>query len=160
MEVRDRSIDGDIHNRAHVLRYRAVASVVERVDPVALQPRDFADEWLTRPWTEMESRSAGAGRGKLKAWHEFLAGDFVAGEFTIVQACKEKPGLWQVGIDLDWIKGKETPEPLSVFFLVRQADQYRFQVTGIGFDRQEGCPGDGRPGEESPSLFPQRKENR
>ena len=108
MELRDRSIDGGIHNRAHVLHFKATGSTAERIDPVALQPQDFVDEWLTRPWPEMESRSAASGGDKLKKWHEFLAGDFVAGEFQLVQRCREQTGQWQVGIDLDWIKGKGT----------------------------------------------------
>ena len=33
---------------------------------MALQPQDFAEEWLTRPWSEMESRSDPA----TKALHE------------------------------------------------------------------------------------------
>jgi hypothetical protein len=134
MEVRDRSIDGGIHNRAHVLHFKATGSTAERVDPVALQPQDFADEWLTRPWAEMESRSAESGRDKLKKWHEFLAGDFVAGEFHFVQQCREQADQWQVAIDLGWIKGKE--------------------LTGISFDRQEGCPGESQPNSDSPTLFP------
>jgi hypothetical protein len=102
----------------------------------------------------MESRSAPGVGEKLKKWHEFISGDFVAGDFTIVQACLEKSGHWQVGVDLDWIKGKELPEALSVYFLVEQLEQYRFKMVGISFDRQEGCPGESKPNTESPSLFP------
>jgi hypothetical protein len=157
LEVRDRSIDSGIHNRAHVLHFNAAHGPAERIDPVALQPQDFVDEWLTSPWSEMESRSAEDGRDKFKKWYDFLAGDFIAGDFTMAQACKEKPGQWQVGINLDWIKGKEIPEPLSVYFLVQQFEKYRFKMVGISFDRQDGCPGDSPPSEESPSLFPARE---
>jgi hypothetical protein len=154
MEVRDRSIDADIHNRIHVLHFTLAKSAVVRTDPVALQPQDFVDEWLTRPWSEMESRSADGAREKLKLWHEFLSGDFVAGEFTMVQACRDKPNQWQVGINLNWIRGKELPEPFSAFFLVKRMEQYRFEMVGINSNRQEGCPGESRPSTESPSLFP------
>lgn len=157
MEVRDSSIDGGIHNRAHVLHFKAPGLTIERVDPVALQPQDFVDEWLTRPWSEMESRSADTRRDKLKKWHEFLAGGFVAGEFQFVQQCREQADQWQVGIDLRWIKGKELPEDLSLYFLVQQSDQYRFKMAGISFDRQEGCPGDSQPNLESPTLFPSQE---
>ena len=57
LEFRDRSIDMGIHNRTHVLHYRIDESSSERIDPVALLPQDFVDEWLTRPWSEMQSRS-------------------------------------------------------------------------------------------------------
>jgi hypothetical protein len=102
----------------------------------------------------MESRSAESGRDKLKKWHEFLAGDFVAGEFHFVQQCREQADQWQVAIDLGWIKGKELPEDLRLYFLVQQSDQYRFTMTGISFDRQEGCPGESQPNSDSPTLFP------
>jgi hypothetical protein len=154
IEVRDRSIDAGIHNRAHVLHFQTTGSTAERVDPVALQPQDFVDEWLTRPWSEMESRSAESGRDKLKKWHEFLAGNFVAGEFQFVQLCQEQTDQWQVAVYLDWIKGKELPEGLMVYFLVQQSDKYRFKITSISFDRQEGCPGESQPSSERPTLFP------
>jgi hypothetical protein len=153
MEVRDRSIDDGIHNRLHVLHFNLASSEVERTDPIALQPQDFVDEWLTRPWSEMESRSADGARETLKQWHEFLANDFVAGEFTIVQSCIERRDEWQIGVNLNSIKGKAIPEPLSVYFLVKQLEQYRFKMVGINFERQEGCPGESLPSTESPSLF-------
>jgi hypothetical protein len=154
LEVRDRSIDGGIHNRAHVLHFKAAGPAAERIDPVALQPQDFVDEWLIRQWSEMESRSAEDGRDKLKKWHEFLAGDFVAGELQFAQQCRDKSDQWQVGIDLDWIKGKELPEGLRLYFLVQQSNQYRFKMVGVSFDRQEGCPGESQPNSEGPTLFP------
>ena len=119
-----------------------------------MQPQDFVDEWLTRPWPEMVSRSAGSGHEKLKKWHEFLAGDFLAGEFEFVQQCQEQADQRQVAVDLHWIKGKELPEDPRLFFLVRQSGQYRFTMTGISFDRQDGCLGESQPASESPTLFP------
>lgn len=154
MELRDRSIDDGIHNRAHVLHFKAPGLTAERIDPVALQPRDFVDEWLTRPWSEMESRSAEGERDKLGRWHEFLAGDFVAGKFQFVQQCRERAGQWQVGIDLNCINGTQLPEGLRLYFLVEESGQYRFKMAGISFDRQEGCPGESEPNLKSPTLFP------
>jgi hypothetical protein len=48
MEIRARSIDTAIHDRAHVLHFKVEGSTVQRADPVALQPQDFVDEWITR----------------------------------------------------------------------------------------------------------------
>src|SRR5205807_6030565 len=48
MELRDRRIDVGVHSRAHVLHYD-LRGAPERINPVALQPQDFVDEWLTRP---------------------------------------------------------------------------------------------------------------
>jgi hypothetical protein len=108
----------------------------------------------TRPWSGIESRSAESELEKLKKWHGFLGGDFVAGQFTIVQPCTATPGQWQVGVGLDWIQGKEVREPLIAYCLVEQLGQYRFRMGGISFNRQQGCPGESPPSDESPSLFP------
>src|SRR5207244_12912609 len=145
IEVRDRSIDTGIHNRAHVLHYNTVHSPVDRLDPVALQPQDFVDEWLTRPWAEMESRSASSGPEKLERWHK-LGSRF--GEFSFVQSCSERPDHWQVGLDVDYLGDKELPEPLSLYFLVHQSGPYQFEMTDISFDRREGCPGDSPPNQD------------
>jgi hypothetical protein len=153
MEIRAGSIDGGIHNRAHVLHFKIDGSTVERVDPVALQPQDFVDEWLTRPWSEMESRSSTDASGKMQKWHEFFAGESTFGEFQFVQACEAKAGQWQVGIDMQTVKGKELPEDLSLYFLVQQSEEHRFKMVDIGFERQAGCPGESRPSLASPTLF-------
>ena len=89
IELTDRSIDAGIHSRTHVLHFNVAGPAGERIDPVALCPRDFVEEWLTRSWTEMESRSAEADREKLKKWHDFFGGGFVAGEIELVQKCQE-----------------------------------------------------------------------
>jgi hypothetical protein len=156
MEMGDRSIDSGILVRPHVLHFQAKAdSPVQRIDPVALLPEDFVDEWMTRPWQEMESRSDEAGRSKLEQWHQFLGGGFVAGDYTLVQPCQFVIGQWQIAVDLSFLKGEALPEPLTVFFLVQQIEQYRFRMMGISFDRQDGCPGESELNRTtSPTLFP------
>ncbi len=157
LEIRDRSIDAGIHNRAHVLHYRVSDSSADRIDPVALQPQDFVDEWLTRPWTEMASRSA--ERDGLKKWHDFFYGDFVAGEFSVVQQCAD-PEKWLVGVDLSDSGGKELPKTLSTYFLVQQFDRFGFRMIDIDFDPPDGGPGDSAPSDARPSLFPAGDEKR
>ena len=148
LEVRDRSIDGGLHNRAHILHYKESGSSMERVDPIALQPHDFVDEWLTRRWPEME-RWSDPG---MKGWHEFLASEPAFGEIQLVQRCTER-GLWQVRIHFDQIQGKRLPEAVEVYFLVEQSDTYRFRMREISFHRQEGCPGESAPPLRGPSLL-------
>ncbi len=150
MEIRDRSIDGDIHSRAHILHLDTSGEEVRRLNPVALKPQDFVDEWLIAPWTEMESRSA--PDTSLKQWHDFLHGDFVSGEFQLVQKC-EKSDLWQIGVELYWAGGKQLPEPLSPFFLVEDLGNHSYRVSSISLARQPGCPGDSQPDLSNPSLF-------
>jgi hypothetical protein len=153
LELPGRSIDVGILIRTHVLHYRVGKDGAVRTDPVALQPQDFVDEWLTRPWDEMASRSSASNLEQLEKWHGVLHSDIVLGEFQFVQPCTEKPGQWQIAVDLDWVAGKELPEPLPVYFLIRRKENYRFQMTGISFDREDGCPGESSPSEEKPTLF-------
>ena len=65
MEFLDASVDVTVHNRTQIHRYSFGAETVQRLDPVAFQPQDFAEEWLTRPWTEMQSRS----EPETEEWH-------------------------------------------------------------------------------------------
>jgi hypothetical protein len=159
LEVNGLSMDVDILVRTHVLHYDAAKASIERVDPVALQPQDFVDEWIRQPWQEMETRSAEGGRDKLKKWHEFLNGGHVSGEFNLVQRCTDTPSQWQIAVDLRWLSDKVLPEPLAAYFLIEESGQYRYKMIGINFVRQEGCPGGSRPNTEAPlpTLFPSKK---
>lgn len=46
------SIDAGILVRQHVRHYRIDGPEAKRIDPLALRPRDFVDEWLTHEWKE------------------------------------------------------------------------------------------------------------
>lgn len=138
LEVIDRTIGDGI--RTHVLHFSPASPLWKRVDPVALQPQDFVDEWLTRPWSEMASRSA-----DLEPWHNRLAGEATDGTLTLVQQCQEKPGDWQIGVKL---------AKVSAYFLVHQTAPSSFKMTGVSLQRQPGCPGSGQPSNAHPSLFP------
>jgi hypothetical protein len=149
LELKDRSIDGGLHSRTHILHYRIGPDTAERVDPVALQPQDFVDEWLTRPWEEMKSRSALSAQDQLEKWHK-LASRF--GEFDKVQPCSEKPDHLQVAVNVDYLGENELPEPLTLFFLVHQTGPYQFEMAGVSFDEHEGCDGETPPNSDSPWL--------
>jgi len=140
IELLDRSIDVEVHHRTHVLHYRATGGSAERIDPVALQPQDFVDEWLTRPWSEMESRSVGGN--VLEKWHEDIGG----GQYLFVQRCRNRADT-QIGLMADGRSG---------YFVVHQLDQYRFEMKSVSFERQEGCPGESPALTDGPSLFPKR----
>jgi hypothetical protein len=138
--------------RAHVLRYRVGSEGAERIDPVALQPQDFVDEWLTRPWEEMASRSD-PSNPKLKKWHGLMQPGYVHGEMKLVQPCAEPPQHWQIAVDVSQIGDRESPDPLSMYFLVRQFEEHRYEVVDVSYQRQAGCPGETPPNTLTPSLF-------
>jgi len=78
------SIDSGRLVREVVRNYSIRGDHIQRVDPVALSPRDFVDEWLVRPWTESAAWSGAAG---LEEWHKKLHADWVAGDSTIRLPC-------------------------------------------------------------------------
>jgi len=67
------SLDPGVHSRKEVRRYQIAGNRLQRVDPVALTPRDFAEVWI------------GINR------------HYTAGEFNgLTMSCKTGPDLWQI----------------------------------------------------------------
>jgi hypothetical protein len=152
LELPAEALEGGFR-RTYVTHYSFGSDSVQRIDPVALQPQDFVHEWLIRPWSEMESRSSNG----LEKWHKFLHADDGLGGYELVQPCAERPGVTQIGVALGGIRKREIPEPLSVYFLVADEGAYRFKMSEISFDRQEGCPGETAATYANlPSLFPKK----
>ena len=58
-----------------VRHYKIDHDQVNRIDPLALSPRDFVSEWLVHDWTEMALWSESANRGSMRDWHGKLHGD-------------------------------------------------------------------------------------
>ncbi|HLN00048.1 MAG TPA: hypothetical protein VK335_12240 [Bryobacteraceae bacterium] len=148
LELTAEAMEGGFR-RTYVMHYR-ISAGTERIDPVALQPQDFVHEWLTRSWSEMQSRSSAS----VAKWHKFLHADYVGGEYAFVQPCKERPGITQVGVGMRSVGDLEFPEPLGVCFLVEDMGDYRFKMSEVSFDRQPGCPGESYASYDNPpSLF-------
>ena len=138
IELKDHSVDVMVHNRTQVLRY-IFADGVHRVDPVALQPQDFVEEWLTQPWSFMESRS----EPKTREWHDRLHGGYVFAEYAGVIQCATRPGRWLIALDVNQIGEKKLSEPLASYFLVRDLGDYRYRMEAVSGTKPTGCPGDG-----------------
>jgi hypothetical protein len=160
LELRDRSMDTRMRNRTHVLRYSVGPSAVERIDPVALQPQDFVDEWLTRPWAEMAARSSATDRDKLQKWHDFLSGDSDVAEIRVVQPCADLQDDWKIVLTMEWVAGKKMPEPFTLYFRVHGLGKYKYEMAAVSFHPPSGCPGDAPPTSSSPSLFETNPQNK
>ena len=81
------SLDPDILIRRHVRRYSVSGESVRRVQPVAENVRDFADEWITSPWAEAKDWSG--SDSALAAAHARLksARGETLGGFASIRAC-------------------------------------------------------------------------
>jgi hypothetical protein len=143
VEFLDSSVDSGIHNRTHILRYN-FADGVHRIEPMAFQPQDFAEEWLTQPWPEMQSRSA----PEIQKWHAKLQADFQLGDYSSVLLCAAKPDRWSIG----FVGETRTKEPINAYFLVRDLGGYRYEMEAVSDSPFAGCPGEGSPSEKHPWL--------
>ncbi len=144
IELLDGSVDLGIPNRTQIHRYSFVDGV-KRLEPVALQPQDFAEEWLTRPWSEMQSESS----PKTLKWHSTLYADLVMGKYSNVLLCAAKPDRWSIGFEITYI-GKELKEPIDVYLRVRDLGNYRFEMEAVSDSQFEGCLGEGSPSDKHP----------
>ena len=143
VEYRNRSIDGGIHNRAFVYHFLiGDDDKVRRVAPVALNPRDFVDEWLTQPWKDVSAWTEARSKAQMRAWHSRIPNKaqegFVAGAFTGPPLrCQGDSTLWQIGLSPS--EGKDFDPGPVVYFLVRWMAPYRFNMVAITPKPRASC---------------------
>ncbi|HEX8308621.1 MAG TPA: hypothetical protein VF645_09415 [Allosphingosinicella sp.] len=128
------SLDSEILIRRHVRRYEVAGGSVGRVQPVAENVRDFADEWISSPWAEAKAWSAShpglaaAHSGLGAARYKTLAG------FASIRACQG--GTTQIEL-----AGQEGP---GWFLLVRGGVAGPWTVERVSRRTSAGCTGPNR----------------
>jgi len=127
IEFTQASIDPVVHNREAIRHFLIKGDRVSRVEPVALSPRDFVDEWLTSPWTESRRWSQSSD---LRQWHQRLHSEGVGGEFVGTTLHCQTPDLWQVGFG-PYGSGASAQPTVPVYFLIRWMPPYRFSLADI-----------------------------
>ena len=92
-----KSMDAGVHNRKHLLHYRVgPGDIVTRLDPVALRPMDFVDEWLSSDWSDASGWIEGRTGGEVfKAAHSQGRADFD----DTGKRCRGDRSLWQVSLE-------------------------------------------------------------
>jgi hypothetical protein len=143
------SIDATVGNREVIRHYLIAGDQVRRVDPVALSPRDFVDEWLTRDWNESTTWSASS---MLRQWHRKLHADRVGGEFSDATMHCQTPDLWQVSFEHYSAQKNLEPEP-DVYFLVRWRPPYHFTIMDVRDKPWPRCTQEDREADEWRTLF-------
>ena len=163
IEFNTRSIDTGILIRTAVRHYAVDQGKVTRVDPYALRPRDFVDEWLTQDWIKAAAYwSEPAHRAALRDLHQKLyksGGTLFGNEFIFpTMHCPATPDLWQVGIDFSNPPLPIGSPPNGTYFLVRWQPPYRFRMVDVSTDPFPGCTQPDRAADEAPhTLFPNRQ---
>ena len=121
------SIDSLYLIRNYVLHYNFEHGGVKRIDPIALSPRDFVEEWLTNPWTEISPWS----EPQLAEFHNKLHKSYVSGSYDAVRRCSQ-PGTWQISVELE--------NMTSYFSLIDRGDN-RYRMLGISEKPRPDCSG-------------------
>jgi hypothetical protein len=121
-------IDASYLIRPHVLHYQLDHGKVQRIEPIALSPRDFVEEWLTRPWNEISVWS----EPQLAEWHKKLHKDPVSGVYDAVRGCRN-PGQWQISIDFD--------DKTTSYFSVLDRGDSRFKMLRVSERPRTDCSG-------------------
>ncbi len=149
------SIDAGVHSREAVRHYRIDQDKVKRIDPLALTPRDFVDEWLTHDWKETAFWSEPANRRSMLEWHSRLHKDLVSGRFIHpTMHCPQTPDLWQVGVDFSDPPTPIGAEPKGTYFLVRWRPPYEFTMVEVSDHSWPACREEDRKADEHRTLFP------
>jgi hypothetical protein len=148
------SLDSGILVRPHVRHYRIDGPQAKRIDPLALRPRDFVDEWLTHEWKEAAFWSELANRVGMLAWHKKLHHDNISGNFIYpTMHCPATPDLWQVGVDFS-----DPPTPVGapskeVYFTVRWRPPYNFSMLQVSDTPSATCTQEDREADDSPQTL-------
>ena len=145
IEYTVRSIDVGVHHRQQVRHYVVKQDKVERTDPIALGPRDFADEWLGIRWDKSSGWTERAARTKADKWNEELRGPFEYIDPTM--HCSDKPDLWQVDV------GDPDNEVATRYFLIRWRPPFRFTMVDVSDHPWAGCTEEDPSADEDRTLF-------
>lgn len=136
------SLDVDVHSRIAVRHYKVQGEEAYQVDPIALSPQNFVEEWLARPWQESSSWSAKRERQNLRRWHDAThnkkregIAPYTAEFLGQALQCRKQSDLWQVGIQIKLEDQNSTP----LYFHVRWRNPYRFRMVSIGKEPWNDC---------------------
>jgi len=141
------SVAGGGHSRPEIRHYMVDQDKVERVDPIALRPRDFVEEWFLRSWTEASRWTEPGIRTKMQQRHG--SPHAATDDIYPTLHCGQKPDLWQVRIDFG-DADKQTPE----YFLIRWQPPYRFTMAAVSDRPWAGCTEEDPAADEVRTLFP------
>jgi hypothetical protein len=115
------SLDDDVSRRTGIYRFRLVDNKLERVQPIAMNGRDFVDEWLQVAWSDAQRWSQSVNLASLAKEHSrFVAlQDPKAKKSTLftysaVRACSDDPKHFQVALNLNSGPGR--------YFQIKQGD--------------------------------------
>lgn len=115
--------DMDVMTRTGIFRYRVNGEQVSRVQPVAMNGRDFVDEWLQVGWPEASAWSDPQTLPALEQAHGQLLSGLNAKDHPMsasygpVRSCSDDRNKYQVQLDLQ--PSGKPGRTVSHYFLIR-----------------------------------------
>ncbi|WP_322088295.1 hypothetical protein [Burkholderia sp. BCC1999] len=135
------SLDSDVMTRPGIFRYRVDGDTVQRVQPVAVNGRDFVDEWLNvneaqaREWSEPVAAAA-ALKGR-QAFDKARKAPDTGFAYGPVRGCSDGKDRFQVELDLT---GKSGETVARHYALIRQ-ERNGFTLLGLSNAAEPACRG-------------------
>jgi len=157
IEFRVGSLDPGVHSYETIRHYALDGPKPHRIDPIALGPRAFTEEWLKANWNDGRAWSDPASMAALRTWYGKLHAENPLGEFYDTTHCGAHSDLWQVGIDFtkeDRAINEKQKYVGSVYFAVRWRPPYHFQMTAIGTKPLAACKEVDQDADADRTLFP------
>ncbi len=99
------SLDLDLLTRRGIYRFQLIDNRLERIQPIAINGRDFVDEWLQVPWANAKRWSDPANLDNLAKESDFFnykknpSRPMVS--YGLVRGCSDNLKHFQVKLDLD-----------------------------------------------------------
>jgi hypothetical protein len=101
-------MDSDIMTRRGVYRFRTTGKNIERIQPIAMNGRDFVDEWLNVKWADAERWSSPEHLVQLKSEHDRIerrlqpdSKDYPSFSYGAVRGCSDDRNHFQVETNED-----------------------------------------------------------
>ncbi|WGY67919.1 hypothetical protein KEC55_13835 [Burkholderia cepacia] len=135
------SLDSDVMTRPGIFRYRVDGDTVQRVQPVAVNGRDFVDEWLNvndaqaREWSEPVAAAA-ALKGR-QAFDKARKAPDTGFAYGPVRGCSDSKDRFQVELDLTGNSGETVARHYA---LIRQ-ERNGFTLLGLSNAAEPACRG-------------------
>jgi hypothetical protein len=142
------SIDMSIIMRPVIYRFELEGSRLIRVQPIALNGRDFVDEWLESPWDDASRWSAAAGSAELKKVHERIAAlmdpnakNWPMLDFGPVRGCSDAKAHYQVELDEEWVDEKGNSRPDRPTYFQIEEGKNSFTMLSAAANADPRCTG-------------------
>ena len=128
-----------------IARYQVIGDETTRMQPLALTPEDFLDEWVQLDWSEAAHSSSQSS--DLPKWHSTLnALAYDSTEIEFLQPCREQGRADKVWLAGMWIDQTLNPNSQNErLYIVVSERHHAFFVDSVNKTRPPGCPGRARP---------------